>query len=129
MVGEAEANRGEDQALREAVDARNELDTAAYQVERSLTELGDSAPEHEKARARMLVTDARQAVKDEADPARARSLTSELQQVYAALAARQAGPAPGTGDGGGDGQKSGTEDDARSRDADDDVIDAEFDKS
>ncbi|MEU0696956.1 molecular chaperone DnaK [Streptomyces niveus] len=127
MVAEAESNRGEDQALREAVDARNELDTAAYQVERSLTELGDSAPEHEKARARMLVTDARQAVKDEADPARARSLTSELQQVYAALSARQAGPAPGTGEG--DGQESGTEEDSRSRGADDDVIDAEFDKS
>ncbi|MFC9605487.1 molecular chaperone DnaK [Streptomyces niveus] len=127
MVAEAESNRGEDQALREAVDARNELDTVAYQVERSLTELGDSAPEHEKARARMLVTDARQAVKDEADPARARSLTSELQQVYAALSARQAGPAPGTGEG--DGQESGTEEDSRSRGADDDVIDAEFDKS
>ncbi|MFB8348862.1 molecular chaperone DnaK [Streptomyces niveus] len=127
MVAEAESNRGEDQALREAVDARNELDTAAYQVERSLTELGDSAPEHEKARARMLVTDARQAVKDEADPARARSLTSELRQVYAALSARQAGPAPGAGEG--DGQESGTEEDSRSRDADDDVIDAEFDKS
>ncbi|MEU0951221.1 molecular chaperone DnaK [Streptomyces niveus] len=127
MVAEAESNRGEDQALREAVDARNELDTAAYQVERSLTELGDSAPEHEKARARMLVTDARQAVKDEADPARARSLTSELQQVYAALSARQAGPATGTGEG--DGPESGTEEDSRSRSADDDVIDAEFDKS
>ncbi|MFD6991442.1 molecular chaperone DnaK [Streptomyces sp. NPDC059943] len=127
MVGEAESNRGEDQALREAVDARNELDTVAYQVERTLTELGDSAPEHEKARAEMLVTDARQAVKDESDPARARSLTSELQQVYAALAARRAGPAPGTGDGGG--QESGTEEDSRSRGADDDVIDAEFDKS
>ncbi|TXL89919.1 molecular chaperone DnaK [Streptomyces sp. IB2014 016-6] len=127
MVAEAESNRGEDQALREAVDARNELDTAAYQVERSLTELGDSAPEHEKARARMLVTDARQAVKDEADPARARSLTSELQQVYAALTARRAGPAPGTGDGGE--QESGTEEDSRTRGADDDVIDAEFDKS
>ncbi|WP_405792214.1 molecular chaperone DnaK [Streptomyces sp. NBC_01506] len=126
MVGEAERNRGEDQALREAVDARNELDTAAYQVERSLTELGDSAPEHEKARAQMLVTDARQAVKDEADPARARSLTSELQQVYAALAARQGGPAPG----GGDGQEPGTDDDSGSGGAsDDDVIDAEFNKS
>ncbi|WP_438453458.1 Hsp70 family protein, partial [Streptomyces asiaticus] len=32
MVQEAERNRGEDQALREAVDARNELDAAAYQV-------------------------------------------------------------------------------------------------
>ncbi len=35
MVQEAERNRGEDQALREAVDARNELDAIAYQVEKA----------------------------------------------------------------------------------------------
>ena len=64
MVAEAERNRGEDEALREEVDARNELDSAAYQVERRLAELGDSAPPHEKARAEMLVADARQAVQD-----------------------------------------------------------------
>ncbi|GGJ91527.1 chaperone protein DnaK [Streptomyces camponoticapitis] len=131
MVDEAERNRGEDQALREAVDARNELDAAAYQVERSLTELGDAAPEHEKARAQMLVTDAHQAVKEEADPARARSLTSELQQVHAALAARRAGPGPGA-DGAGPAAGQGSEDESGSGSgsgADDDVIDAEFNKS
>ena len=36
MVAEAERNRAEDQRLREEVDARNELDTAAYQVEKRL---------------------------------------------------------------------------------------------
>ncbi|WP_329377822.1 molecular chaperone DnaK [Streptomyces sp. NBC_01716] len=128
MVSEAERNRGEDQALREAVDARNELDAAAYQVERSLTELGDAAPEHEKARAQMLVTDAQQAVKEGADPARARSLTSELQQVHAALAARRAGPGPGD-DGAGPAGGEGSEDESESGGgADDDVIDAEFNK-
>ena len=35
---------------------------AAYQVERRLAELGDAVPVHEKARAEMLVADARQAV-------------------------------------------------------------------
>ncbi|MFI6082939.1 molecular chaperone DnaK [Streptomyces sp. NPDC051217] len=132
MVSEAERNRGEDQALREAVDARNELDAAAYQVERILTELGDDAPEHEKARAQMLVTDAHQAVKDEADPARARSLTSELQQMHAALAARRAGPGPGGGDGAGPAAGQGSEDGSGpgpGSTADDDVIDAEFNKS
>lgn len=37
MIKEAEQNRN-DQALRRAVDARNELDSAAYQVERALRE-------------------------------------------------------------------------------------------
>ncbi|MEU1366320.1 molecular chaperone DnaK [Streptomyces sp. NPDC005803] len=128
MVREAEENRGEDQALREAVDARNELDAVAYQVERRLNELGDAAPAHEKARAEMLVTDAREAVKQEAPLDRVRSLTSELQQIHASLASHQAGAGTsaedrataGSAAAGGPSSSSGS---------DDDVIDAEFDKS
>ncbi|MFH8366065.1 molecular chaperone DnaK [Streptomyces sp. NPDC018031] len=122
MVQEAERNQGEDQALREAVDARNELDAVAYQVEKRLAELGDTAPAHEKARAEMLVSDARAAVKEEAGVERVRPLTSELQQVLAGLAAAQqsataaGGPGQDTADGGPAGG------------GDDDVIDAEFDK-
>ncbi|MFD1528976.1 molecular chaperone DnaK, partial [Pseudonocardia aurantiaca] len=59
MVQEAEANRSSDQQLRQEVDARNDLDTVAYQVRRRLDELGDAAPSHERARAEMLVADAR----------------------------------------------------------------------
>ncbi|MFE4755072.1 molecular chaperone DnaK [Streptomyces mirabilis] len=128
MVQEAEQHRGEDQALRDAVDARNELDAVAYQVERRLNELGEAVPSHERARADMLVADAREAVQQEASPDKARPLTSELQQVLASLAQyqtsaaaqAQAGAATGTG----------TEDTASaSAAAGDDVIDAEFDKS
>ncbi|MGW5761686.1 molecular chaperone DnaK [Streptomyces tendae] len=122
MVQEAERNQGEDQALREAVDARNELDAAAYQVEKRLAELGDAAPAHEKARAEMLVSDARTAVKEEAGVERVRPLTSELQQVLAGLAAAQqsATAAGGSGRDTADGGAAGG--------GDDDVIDAEFDK-
>ncbi|MFE9768215.1 molecular chaperone DnaK [Streptomyces sp. NPDC005808] len=125
MIQEAEQHRGEDQALREAVDARNELDAAAYQVERRLGELGDAAPSHERARAEMLVADAREAVKQEAPADRARSLSSELQQVLASLASHQAGPGPATAQdqAGAEGPASG------GGGSDDDVIDAEFDKS
>ncbi|MFF1690994.1 MULTISPECIES: molecular chaperone DnaK [unclassified Streptomyces] len=128
MVREAEAHRGEDQALRAAVDARNELDAVAYQVERRLNELGDAAPAHEKARAEMLVTDAREAVKEEAPLDKVRSLTSELQQIHASLASHQTGAGPSseeraTADAGADGA-SGS-----SAGSDDDVVDAEFDKS
>ena len=122
MVSEAERNRAEDQNLRQAVDARNELDAVAYQVERRLAELGDAAPQHERARAELLIGDARTAVKDEAPIDRVRTLTSELQQVYQALAAHQAGagaaqsgPAP--------------QDGASNSGGDEDVIDAEFDRS
>ncbi|MER7483455.1 molecular chaperone DnaK [Streptomyces sp. NPDC126510] len=116
MLAEAERNRGEDEALRKAVDARNALDSVAYQVERRLAELGDSAPPHEKARAEMLIADARKAVKDGASPAEVQPLTSELQQLLYGLVPDQSD----------DGQAGGA--DAASSD-DDDVIDAEFDRS
>ncbi|MEW1861299.1 molecular chaperone DnaK [Streptomyces sp. NPDC088194] len=129
MINEAETNRSSDLALREAIDARNELDAAAYQVERRLDDLGDAAPEHERARARLLVDEARTAVKEEAPAERSRSLTSELQQIHAALAAHAAGP----GGAGGDAQPGaapdqGPEGGSSSR-GDDEVIDADFDKS
>jgi molecular chaperone DnaK len=124
MVADAEAHRSEDAALRELVNARNELDSVAYQVERSLKELGDAVPEHERARAEILLNDARTAVKEESPPIeRLRSLTAELHQLNQSLAASaRAGastsPPSGSRSGDGDGQSS--------RDDADDVIDAEF---
>ena len=125
MIAEAERNRAADQSLREEIDARNELDSAAYQVERRLGELGDGVPSHERARAEMLVTDARQAVKDAAPLQRARELTGELQQVFQSLSAARPGPAGGGGPAGG--APSGAAPDAGP--GDDDVVDAEFDRS
>jgi molecular chaperone DnaK len=114
MIADAERHRGEDTRLREEVDARNELDSVAYQVERRLAELGARVPTHEKARAEMLVGDARQAVKEGAPVDRLRSLTAELQQIYHGLGVAGApgevgdgSPPPGSG-------------------VDDDVIDADF---
>ncbi|WP_459547387.1 molecular chaperone DnaK [Nocardia sp. X0981] len=118
MLAEAERNRSEDEALRKAVDARNALDSVAYQVERRLAELGDSAPPHDKARAEMLIADARKAVNEGASPAEVQPLTSELQQLLYGLAPAQAGS---------DGHRAGSADTASSED--DDVIDAEFDRS
>jgi molecular chaperone DnaK len=133
MVEEAEKYRGEDLARRQAVDARNELDAVAYQVERRLSELGDAVPQHERARAGMLVGDARQAIKAEADLDRVRGLTTELQQIYHSLAGRHAGEAPTEGAPGPSGSEAagGTRTGGPSGPGgdDDDVIDAEFDKS
>ena len=118
MVAEADRNRAADQQLRQEVDARNELDSIAYQVQRRLDELGADAPAHEKARAELLVGQARQAVQEQAPLARVRELTGELQQVLQALLART----------GGGGLRDGSSQGAGSA-ADDDVIDADFDRS
>jgi molecular chaperone DnaK len=118
MVTEGERNRAPDQQLRQEVDARNQPDTVSYQVQRRLDELGESAPPHERARAEMLVTQARQAVDDQAPMDRVRELTGELQQVLAGLQAAS------TNNGAG-GDRTARE----TVGTDDDVIDAEFDRT
>ena len=123
MVGDAEQHRDEDRRLRELTDARNELDAAAYQVEQLLSDRGSEVPVHEKARAENLVTDARQALKQESTLEAIRNLTGELRQVYQALAA--AGAA-GQSQAGGAGQPDGSQPGAGQAGDDDDVIDAEF---
>ncbi|MEV0561770.1 molecular chaperone DnaK [Dactylosporangium sp. NPDC050588] len=110
MVREAEEHRAEDRQIRERVDASNELDSVAYQLERALQEHGD-VPEHERARASMLVADARRAVEEQAPAARMRQLTEDLRQMTLALGSRAARPS-----------QAGA---AAPQDADD-VIDADF---
>jgi molecular chaperone DnaK len=126
MLKEADSNRAQDQALRQQVDARNELDSAAYQLERRLTELGDAAPMHERARAETLIADARQAVNEEAPLERVRSLTGELQQAAQALNARAAATSAAGGPGVG---TSPSADASSTSSSGDDVIDAEFDRT
>ena len=113
MIKEAEQHRADDQALRQAVDARNELDSAAYQVERVLRELGDAAPEHERARAELLITQAREAVQNNVGEQEAKERTGELLQVAQSLAAARA---------------NASHAEQPAQDDDDDVVDAEFDK-
>jgi molecular chaperone DnaK len=118
MVQDAERHRDEDARLRQLIDARNELDAVAHQVERRLAEMGDAAPTHERARAEMLVNDARQAIKEEAPIERIQSLTAELQGVYQGLMTAASVPPPGPGGAGAEPGPNGA--------VDDDVIDAEF---
>ena len=117
MIAEAEAHRSEDAALRELVDARNELDSVAYQVQKSLETSGDSIAEHDRARAEILLGDARTALEEQAPIDRLRSLTGELHQLNQALAAsaRSTAPPPASGAAG-----------AAAGADDDDVIDADF---
>jgi molecular chaperone DnaK len=116
MVQEAEQHRADDQRLREDIDARNDLDAAAYRVERVLSERSESVPEHERSRAELLVGQAREAVGREVSASEARELTSELQQVEAALSVAHTAAAS---------SPASSVDDAES----DDVVDADFDRN
>jgi len=128
MIRDAEQHAAEDRARRELVEARNNADALAYNVERSINELGGRVPAHERARAEALISDIRSAIKDEgATVDRLRQLTSDLQQVAHSLASAgyeqpgaAAGAAAGARTGGGGGAGGGTSG------GDDDVIDAEY---
>jgi molecular chaperone DnaK len=122
MLAEADRNREADKRLREAVDARNELDAAAYRVERKLAEVGDNAPLHDKARAEGLVIDARNAITEETPLSEIRALTQELQQLEQALSIRATPPGGAAGGAGGGASSGGGS-------SDDDVIDADFTRS
>ncbi|VXC48388.1 molecular chaperone, ATP-dependent [Arthrobacter sp. 9AX] len=127
MVAEAESHRNEDVQNRERIDTLNELDAVAYRVERAVNELGDAVPAHDKARAELLIGQARDAVSNQAEVATARELISELEQLQAALRASAASAAPA---GAGASQEAGGDQQAgASSDADDeDIVDAEFDR-
>jgi molecular chaperone DnaK len=122
MISEAEAHRNEDLQSRERIDTLNELDAVAYRVERAVNELGDAVPAHDKARAELLIGQAREAVSSQAEVATARELISELQQLQAALSAAASSAAAGAGQGAG--QQAGASSDAE----DEDIVDADFDR-
>ena len=114
MIKDADLHAAEDRARKEKVEAKNEADSLAYQMERQLKDLGDRVPIHEKARGEQLIADIRQAVRDDADIQRIKSLTSDLQQALSSLGSATYQEATG-----------GPAQPQRPR-KDDDVIDAEF---
>jgi molecular chaperone DnaK len=121
MVQDAQANAEQDRRRREEIDARNELDTLAYQVEHLLEERKD-LPVHEKARAEQLVSDARAAIEAQSGLDAVRPLISDLQQALQSIAAAPSAagaPTSGPGDGGPAGGAAGGSDE-------EEVVDAEF---
>src|SRR2546428_859696 len=121
MVTDAQRHSAEDRRQREEVEARNNADAVAYQVERQLRELGDRAPMHERARAENMIQEIRQLVKNQStDMTRLRQLSSDLQQLATGLAA--SGSSEETAGSAGRGGRNGPQ---RSG-ATDEGIDAEF---
>ena len=120
MVSDAQAHSDEDKRRREEVEVRNNADSIAYQVERQINELGDRVPANERARAEQLIAEIRELVKaNSSDVAKLRQLTSDLQQVAAALASAAYSQAASAGANAGRPGRGQSE-------QSDDVIDAEF---
>ncbi|MEQ1596808.1 MAG: molecular chaperone DnaK [Casimicrobium sp.] len=131
MVNDAKANEVEDKKRLEQVQSRNNLDTLAHSVKKSLTEYGDKIDAAEKTSIESALKEAEELLKDqnatkEALDAKLESLSTVSQKLgekmYAAAQAEQAAAgaaAGGAGAGPAGGAGSSKPDDAN-------VVDADF---
>ena len=138
-VKEAEAFAAEDAKKKEEVDARNQADHMAFQVEKALGEFGDKVTADEKSSVQAKIDALKEALKGtdvEAIKARQKELEDAFQPVATRVYQQAAGAQgqPGAGGfngadfGGGAGFNAGgaAEDNGKSSKAGDDVIDADF---
>jgi molecular chaperone DnaK len=128
MVRDAETHADEDRRQRELVEARNTGESAAYQAERQLTELGDQVDSSSKEQIEAAIKDLRESLTSE-DPAEIRSKTDTLQEAFHkvseamyAQAAQQQQQAAGNG---ADGNGQATDGSGEPTGDETEVIDAE----
>jgi molecular chaperone DnaK len=119
MVKEAAQHAEEDRRKREWVETRNALETASYQLEREIGELGDALPVEEKGRAQQLVDEAKEAIKNEAEKPRLEELARQVGEMLQKVAQYKQQQSAGqeTASGGSTDSSGGS---------DEDVIDADF---
>jgi molecular chaperone DnaK len=125
-VKEAEAHAAEDKKKKELVEARNEVDTLVYSVDKSVTEYGSKLTEAERADIQKALEEARK-VKDGSDVDAIKRAVAELsrashklaEEVYSKMNREQAqsGAGASTSAGGGEGNVSSEK-----------VVDAEFEE-
>jgi molecular chaperone DnaK len=85
MVKDAAAHEAEDKAKRELIDERNQADSLAYSVEKTVNENRDRLPSIEVNRVESAIAAVRDAVKGENLP-EIRAARGELEKVSHALA-------------------------------------------
>jgi molecular chaperone DnaK len=85
LVKEAESHASEDQARRDLIDARNQADSLAYQVEKTINENRGRVPEADASRIESAVAEARRAAQGE-DLTAIRNAVDQLQRVSHGLA-------------------------------------------
>jgi molecular chaperone DnaK len=124
MVKDAEAHAEEDKKQRALIDSRNQADSMVHSAEKSLKDLGDKIDATEKAKVETLIKDLKELIKGDNKDAIDKK-TQELMEASGALAqvaaAQQGGGTP-TGNTGEQAKK-----DAKAN-ADDDIVDAEFEE-
>jgi molecular chaperone DnaK len=85
MVKEAQSHASEDQAKRDLIDARNQADSLAYQVEKTLNENREKIAVGDLSRIEAAIAETRRAAQSD-DVAAIRKATEELQHASHAIA-------------------------------------------
>jgi molecular chaperone DnaK len=133
MAKEADAHSAEDKAQRESIEAKNQLDSLVYNVEKMLREHGDKISGSERGDVENAVADAKKALEsnDKAQMDKARETLTQAshklaEQMY--KAAQPQGTPPGAGPSGGastDGAGASASGNGQGK-KDEGVIDAEY---
>jgi molecular chaperone DnaK len=122
LVQEGKKHENEDQERREFIEARNNLDSLIYSIEKTLNEHGDKLPSEEKEQLNTELEAAREA-KDSDDletvKAAHEKLTAASHKLAEVMYQTQGGE-------GGEGAEAPASDNSGSAPAGDDVIDAEY---
>jgi molecular chaperone DnaK len=128
MAKEADAHSAEDKAKREEIEAKNQLDSMVYSVEKMLREHGDKISGSERGDVENAVADAKKALesndKHQMDQARERLTQASHKLAEQMYKAAQAQAQPGAGAGPGAGPAPGG--DGQDKKKDEGVIDAEY---
>ena len=132
MTKEAELNAAEDKKRREAVEARNQLDTSIYQLEKALKEAGDKLPADRKSKVEGVLAEAKKALESN-DGDKMKSALEDLSKAGAefyadAQAAAKAAEAGASGHAADAGAHPKAEKKADVVDADFEVVDEEKSK-
>ncbi len=84
MVQEGRQHEAEDKKRRELIDARNQADNLAYQLEKTLRDLGDKVPADERTKIEGKLNDLKQAAQSD-DLNRIKKATDDAQNAFHAL--------------------------------------------
>jgi molecular chaperone DnaK len=121
MTKEAELHAAEDKKRRDAVEARNQLDTAVYQLEKTLKESGDKLPAEKKSKVEGVLAEAKKALESN-DADRMRSALENLSKAGAEFYAEAQAAAQAAGASKGQGGAEGSPKAEKKAD----VVDADF---
>jgi molecular chaperone DnaK len=131
MVKDAESHAGEDRERKEKIEARNQLDSLIYQVEKDTKDWGDKISEDSKTAIDGALERARAALKQD-DLAELNGAKDQLMQAFSAAGQQfyqsQAAAGEGAPDMGGMGEQPDVETTqaGASKPADEDVVEADY---